>query len=306
MRRRLANPALERARACWPEDYLALVRPRISAFVLFAAFTGALLGAGRDAELLRVALAALLVGLVGASSSVFNQVLERDTDRLMPRTRNRPLAAERMSVRDAVLFGAALGVSGVSGLALAFQPLSALLALSTLAAYVLLYTPLKRYTSLNTVVGAVPGAMPPLLGFVAMAGRPGPWAWILFALVFAWQFPHFFAIAWLYREDYRRAGMQMLPCLPGATGLAGRQSLAYSLLLLPVSLLPGVRGEAGLVYSAAALVLGCGYALSAGAFAWRETRVTARTLLLVSLAYLPLLFSAVLFDPVVSQALRNP
>ena len=296
----------ERARARTLEDLLALVRPRISAFVLFAAFTGALLGAGPGAELGRVLLAALLVGLVGASSSVFNQILERDTDRLMPRTWNRPLAAGRLSVRDAVVFGTVLGVVGVVGLALSFQPLSALLALSTLVVYVLVYTPLKRHTSLNTVVGALPGAMPPLLGFVALAGRPGPWGWLLFAAVFAWQFPHFFAIAWLYREDYRRAGMRMLPCLPGAAGLAGRQALAYALLLVPVSLLPGVRGEAGPVYTLAALLLGLVYAASSAAFAWRETRASARALLFVSLAYLPLLFSAVLFDPAVSQALRLP
>jgi protoheme IX farnesyltransferase len=288
------------------EDYLVLVRPRISAFVLFAAFTGALLGAGPEAELGPILLATVLVGLVGASSSVFNQILERDTDRLMPRTWNRPLAAGRMSVRDAVLYGATLGAIGVGGLTLAFQPLAALLALSTLATYALVYTPLKRHTSLNTVVGALPGAMPPLLGCVALAGRPEPWGWLLFAVLFAWQFPHFFAIAWLYREDYRRAGMRMLPCLPGAAGLAGRQALAYSLLLLPVSLLPGVRGDAGIVYTLSALVLGLAYAASSAAFAWRETRVSARTLLFVSLAYLPLLFSAVLFDPAVSQALRHP
>lgn len=303
MTRRSQSLALERAR--WLEDYLTLVRPRISSFVLFAAFTGALLGAGPDADLLRVALAALLVGLVGASSSVFNQVLERDTDRLMPRTAGRPLAAGRLGVRDAVLFGAALGVVGVAGLAAIFQTLSALLALSTLAAYLLVYTPLKRYTSLNTVVGAIPGAMPPLLGYVALSGKLGPWGWLLFAMLFAWQFPHFFAIAWLYRDEYRRAGMVMLPCLPGSAGLAGRQALAYSLLLLPVSLLPGVRGEAGVVYSAAALVLGLAYTTSSALFAWRETRTRARVLLFTSLFYLPLLFAAVLFDPVVSEALRN-
>ncbi len=307
MKRAPLAPALARplARARGLEDLLVLVRPRISAFVLFAAFTGALLGAGPDAELVRVALAALFVGLVGASSSVFNQVLERDTDRLMARTADRPLAAGRMSVRDAVLFSALLGMAGVVGLALAFQPLSALLALSTLAVYVLVYTPLKRWTSLNTVVGALPGAMPPLLGFVALAGRPGPWGWLLFALVFAWQFPHFFAIAWLYKDEYRRAGMKMLPSLPGAAGLAGRQALAYSLLLLPVALLPGARGDAGVVFTAAVLVLGCAYVAASAAFAWRESRTTARALLYVSLVYLPLVFSAALFDPVVSQALRN-
>jgi len=306
MRPRPQSLALESARGGGLQDWLVLVRPRISAFVLFAAFTGALLGAGPQADLRVVALAALFVGLVGASSSVFNQVLERDSDRLMARTRNRPLATGRMGVREAVVFGTVLGTLGVAGLALVFQPLSALLALSTLATYVLVYTPLKRHTSLNTVVGALPGAMPPLLGFVAMAGRPGPWGWLLAAVVFAWQFPHFFAIAWLYKDEYRRAGMRMLPCLPGARGLAGRQSLAYSLLLLPLSLLPAVRDQAGLVYTAAALFLGAGYAIAAAAFAWRETRASARALLLTSLVYLPLLFSAVLFDPVVSRALRLP
>lgn len=306
MKRPSVSLALASTRTGWFENYLVLVRPRISAFVLFAAFTGALLGAGPSADLLRVGLAALLVGLVGASSSVFNQVLERDSDRLMPRTRNRPLASERMSVRDAVVFGTALGVLGVAGLAFLFQPLGALLALSTLAVYVLVYTPLKRHTSLNTVVGALPGAMPPLLGFIATAGHPGPWGWLLFALLFAWQFPHFFAIAWLYRDEYRRAGMRMLPCLPGAVGMAGRQALLYSLVLLPVSLLPGVRGEAGFVYCGVALVLGLAYAASSAAFAWRESRASARALLFVSLLYLPLVFSAVLFDPAVSQALRNP
>jgi protoheme IX farnesyltransferase len=307
MRRRAAElaPALRgSALARGLEDHAALVRPRISAFVVFAAFTGAVLGAGPQAGLGRATLAAALIGLVGASSSVFNQVLERDTDRLMERTRTRPLAAERLGLRDAVVFGALLGALGVAGLAVLFQPLSALLALSTLAAYVLVYTPLKRHTSLNTVVGALPGAMPPLLGAVALAGRPGPWGWLLFALVFAWQFPHFFAIAWLHREDYRRAGMRMLPALPGAEGLAGRQALLYAFLLLPVGLLPTARGEAGALTGIAALVLGLAYLAAAACFAWRETRASARALLLASLVHLPLLFSAVLLDPMVSQSLR--
>ena len=254
MKPALRSAALERTFARTLADYLVLVRPRISTFVLFAAFTGGLLGAEAGTDLARIALAALFVGLVGASSSVFNQVLERESDRLMARTATRPLAAERMSVRDAVIFGAVLGLVGVAGLTWFFQPLSALLALSTLASYVLVYTPLKRYTSLNTVVGALPGAMPPLLGYVALHGQAGPWGWMLFAILFAWQFPHFFAIAWLYKDEYRRAGMRMLPALPGAAGLAGRQALLYSLVLLPVSLLPAVRGEAGPVTVVAALV----------------------------------------------------
>lgn len=297
--------AAERTLGSVLSDYLVLVRPRISAFVLFAAFTGGLLGAPAGTPLVRVLQAALFVGLVGASSSVFNQVLERETDRLMRRTATRPLPAERMSVRDAVVFGAVLGLLGVAGLTWCFQPLSALLALSTLASYVLVYTPLKRHTSLNTVVGAIPGAMPPLLGFVALSGHAGSWGWMLFATLFAWQFPHFFAIAWLYQEEYRRAGMRMLPALPGASGLAGRQALLYSLVLLPVSLIPAVRGEAGPVTVVAALVLGGAYLASSAAFAWRETRASARAVLLVSLFYLPLLYAAVLFDPAVSLVFRN-
>jgi protoheme IX farnesyltransferase len=287
------------------EDWATLVRPRISAFVLLASFTGALLGAGPGTDLVRILGAALLVGLVGASSSVFNQVIERDVDGLMPRTWNRPLPTGRIAVRDAVLFGAALGLVGVAGLCVLFQPLSALLALSTLASYVLVYTPLKRATSLNTVVGALPGAMPPLLGFVALAGRPGPWAWLLFAVLFAWQFPHFFAIAWLYREDYRRAGMRMLPALPGAAGLAGRQALLYSLVSLAVSALPVLRGEAGPLYGWSAGILGAAYVAASGVFAWRETRSTARALLLVSLFHLPLLYMAVLLDPAIFNSLRS-
>ena len=286
-------------------DLFELTKPRIGGFVVFAAFTGALLAVGPGADLARALLAAGLIGAVAGSSCVFNQVLERDLDRLMVRTSARPLVAGRLSVRDAVLFGGLLGVVGTLGLAVWFNLLAALLALSTLVAYVLLYTPLKRYSSLNTVIGALPGAMPPLLGAVALAGTPRPWGLMLFGVVFAWQFPHFFSIAWLYREDYRRAGMQMLGALPGSEGMIGRQALAYGLLLLPVSLLPSARGDAGLVYTAAALLLGLLYVGAAGAFAWDTTRRSARTLLLVSLAYLPLILSAALFDPVVSSVLRT-
>ncbi len=284
-------------------DLAELTRPRIGFFVFFSAFTGALLAAGPSGDLARVGLAAFLITLVAASSSAFNQILERDVDRLMERTRNRPLPAERLGVKGAVWFASLLALAGVAGLAVVFGALAALLALSTLAAYVLVYTPLKRHTSFHTLVGALPGAMPPLLGFVALAGRPGPWGWMLFALVFAWQFPHFLAIGWLHREDYRRAGMRVLAALPGAEGSAGRQALVYALVLLPVSLLPCARADAGALFALVALVAGLAYAGAAALFAWRETRTRARAVLFASLVYLPSLFSAALFDPVVSQAL---
>ena len=289
-----------------PLAWLELTKPRIGLFVIYAAFTGGLLAVGPSAELARVALAAVLVGLVGSSASVFNQVIERDLDRTMERTRNRPLVTGRIHARDAVLFATVLGLCGTVGLAVWFNTLSALLGLATLVAYALVYTPLKRTTSFNTVVGAIPGAMPPLLGYVALSGSVGSWGWMLFAILFAWQFPHFLAIAWLYREDYARAGMKMLPALPGAQGIAGRQAFLYSLVLLTVSLLPGVRGDAGIVFTAVALVLGLLYAGASAAFAVRETRRTARLVLFASLVYLPLLFTATLLDPAVSVVLRQP
>ena len=282
-------------------DLVSMTRPRIGAFVFFSAFTGALLAEGPGAALGPVALAAFLVTLVAASSSVFNQILERDVDRLMRRTENRPLPAARLSVWSAVAFASLLGIVGVAGLALAFGSLAALLALSTLAAYVLVYTPLKRHSSFHTLVGAVPGAMPPMLGYAALGGQAGSWGWMLFGVVFAWQFPHFLAIGWLHREDYRRAGVRVLAALPGAEGSTGRQALLYALLLLPVSLLPCVRGEAGLLYALVALACGAGYVSASAFFAWRETRRAARSVLFTSLVYLPVLFTAVLFDPTASQ-----
>jgi protoheme IX farnesyltransferase len=280
-------------------DFVALTKPRIGALVALSAFVGGLLAAGPEAALARVAEAALWITCTAASASVLNQVLERDVDRLMRRTQGRPLPAGRLSVRDAILFGAALAALGVGGLALRFNLLSSLLALATLFAYTAIYTPLKRVSTLNTVVGAIPGAAAPLLGAVALSGVAGGWGVSLFAVIFAWQFPHFMAIAWLHREDYARAGMRMLPALPGCERLAGRAALTYGLALLPVSILPGVRGEAGIVYTAGALVLGLAYLFASGKFAWRQDERSARSLLFVSLLYLPLLYLLILSDPVV-------
>lgn len=280
-------------------DYAALTKPRIGGFVVLAAFTGALLGEASEPSPGRALEAALCIGAVAAASCVFNQILERDVDRLMRRTMDRPLPSGRLGMREATFFGAVLALLGTLGLSVQFNVLTALLALATLLAYVLVYTPLKRHSSLNTVVGALPGAMPPLLGFAATAGAPEAWGWMLFAVLFAWQFPHFLAIAWLHREDYRRAGMRMLPALDSGSGVSGRQAFLYALVLLPVSLLPGTRGDAGWLYVLSALVLGLVYIAAAAAFALREGERTARALLFTSLVYLPLLFSAVLLDPVV-------
>jgi protoheme IX farnesyltransferase len=283
-------------------DYLALTKPRIASMVALSAFVGGLLAAGPHANLGRVALAAACITLAAGAASVFNQVLERETDRLMERTRDRPLPAGRLSARDAILFGAALAIAAIVGLSFSFNLLAALLALASMFAYVAVYTPLKRVSTLNTVIGALPGAAPPLLGYVALAGTPGPWAWALFAIVFVWQFPHFMAIAWLYRADYARARLQMLPALPGCERVAARQALTYSLALLPVALLPGAWGEAGSLYCLGALVLSLAYVAASARFAWRPSAHSARFLLYTSLVYLPLVLSLVLLDPVVGVA----
>jgi len=292
----------------WLAGWAVLSKAKIGVFVTLAAFTGALLAAGPASGVAGIAPAlesALYIGLVAAASGVFNQVIERELDARMPRTMLRPLVTGQIRTRDAVLYGALLALVGTTGLATRFDVLAALLSLATLLAYTLVYTPLKRVSSFNTTVGAIPGAMPPLIGYVAIAGAPGPWGLYLFATIFVWQFPHFLAIAWLYRDDYRAGGMKMLPALPNSAGLAGRQALVYALTLLPVSLLPVLRGEAGAFYAIGTLILGGGYALSAALFAHRETAARARGVLFTSLAYLPLLFSLVLLDPAVSRAFAS-
>ena len=281
------------------QPWIELLKLRIATMVALSAFVGALLAAGTGQGLALSLEAAFWVALVAGASSIFNQVIERDTDALMDRTAGRPLVTGAIRPRDAIFLGALLGTGGVAALALRFNTLSALLALATLAAYALVYTPLKRYSTLNTVVGAVPGAMPPLLGYVALSGEVGGFGLYLYAVLFVWQFPHFMAIAWMYRRDYARAGLRMLPSIEGSDGMAGRQAVLYALVLLPVSLLPAVRHEAGLVYVTAALVLCLLYLAASVAFALRETRGRARVLLVVSLVYLPVLFSAILVDPVV-------
>lgn len=280
-------------------DLVTLGKPRIAVFVALAAAVGAWLGAPADTPVWEIFLAGVFVMATAAGASAFNQALERDIDRTMERTRERPLPSGRVPVRDAILLATALGVAGVVGLCLCFNLLAAFYALGSLCAYVAVYTPLKRYSTLNTLVGALPGAAPPLVGYVATAGEPGVWAWALFAVIFVWQFPHFLAIAWLYRHDYARAGLKMLPSMPGGEGVAGRASLFYALVLLPVSLLPGVLGLAGWVYLATAVILGAVYALASARFAFVTDRARARALLIVSLVYLPLWLLGVVLDPLV-------
>lgn len=274
-------------------DWAVLAKHRITSFVAFSAACGGLLS---GASFAASAEAALWIALLSAASGMFNQVVERETDGRMERTKDRPLPAGRVSVAVVVTVAAILATGATIALALRFTPLSALLGLSTLVAYVLVYTPLKRQTTLNTVVGAIPGAMPPLLGCVAVAGVPGTWGWTLFATVFAWQFPHFLAIAWLYRDDYAAAGMRMLPSRPGTGGMAGRQAFLYCAALLPLPLLPILRGEATLFYAMTASAVGLGFLFTCWRFSLEENRENARRVLFASLIHLPLVILLALLD----------
>ncbi len=292
-------------------DWSELCKLRIGGFVVFAAFAGALLTADAAGSLSEAVAPALLVGLLvgctAAAAGIFNQVLERELDARMDRTRNRPLPAGRVSPRDAIFVGTLLLTIGTAGLAIGFTLLSAFLALATLIAYTLVYTPLKRYSSLNTVVGAVPGAMPPLIGAAAFVGETGlhmnGWGMWLFAVIFVWQFPHFLAIAWIYRVDYAKAGMKMLPALPGSEGISGRQAFVYALTLIPISLLPCLRGEAGGLYALTAILGGLAYLAASASFAQQENRVRARRLVLVSLVYLPLVFASALVEATILHSI---
>lgn len=269
-------------------DYVELTRPRIALMVLITVTMGYLLGLRSGWELGPLVHAAIGILLVAAGSSSVNQWLERDTDARMRRTQTRPLPSGRLLPWEVLSLGVTCAVSGTCYLAVNVNVLTAGLTALTFLLYVGAYTPLKRWTSLCTAIGAVPGAMPPVLGWTA-AGQPlDLTAFALFALLFFWQFPHFLAIAWLYREEYRAAGLRMLPGglpLPRVTGL---MALGYALGLIPISLIPAWLGVAGSSYALAAIGLGAIYAGSAAAFAYSETRASARRVLWISLAYLPL------------------
>ena len=275
-------------------DRIELTKPRITAMVVFTALVGFVTGA--DAPLRGAALAAALVGtgLVAAGAAVLNQVLERDTDALMERTRQRPLPAGRVLPAEAVAFGTGVTLAGHALLLAVCGPLPAAVAFVTWASYLFVYTPLKRRTPLATLVGAVPGALPPVIGWTARTGSLDQGAFILFAILFLWQVPHFLAIAWLYRDDYARGGFPMLPVLDREGSFTARQAVVHSLALLLVSLLPFPAGLAGPVYLAGAALLGVALTLFAMRLLSQRTLPAARGLFLASVLYLPALSSLLL------------
>jgi protoheme IX farnesyltransferase len=287
-------PSLARSRLA---DYLMLTKPRVAVLVLFTVASGALLAAAGSPDWVLLGQTLFGTALVAGGASALNQFLERDSDGLMERTENRPLPAGRLLPIEVLLFGVALGVAGIGYLALVVrQPLAALLAAVTFLSYVFVYTPLKRKTTLNTLIGAVPGALPPVIGWVSVRGSFDLEIVSLFVVLFLWQVPHFLAIAWIYREDYGRAGLCMLPVVDRDGGMSARQMTGYCLALIPASLMPLVLGRAGPVYLAGAIVLGVSFLAFALAFWQVRSDSRARSVLRASLLYLPVLLALLLID----------
>lgn len=283
----------------WPEaqarvvDFLALTKPRLNLLVVATTLAGYYLGV-KEFDLAQLAAATVGTALVAGGAAAFNEILERDTDALMRRTMGRPLPAGRMGIAPATWFALALAVSGLALLAAGANALAAGVAAVTLLSYVLVYTPLKSRTPLATLVGGIPGGLPPMIGWAAATGTLSAPAWALFAIVFFWQMPHFLAIAWLCRGDYAKAGLPLLPVVEPDGRSTAHQVVLYASMLVPISLAPALLGVAGRVYFAAVLALGLGFLALALRFARRRTNQTARQLFIGSIAYLPLLWALLL------------
>lgn len=284
-------PATRRSNAV-VSDYVALTKPRLNFLVVATSAAGYYLGAPGTLDMVSMAHAVIGTALVAGGAAVLNQLYERDTDALMHRTQRRPLPAGRVAPPEARMFGAALSAAGLVLLAARTNWLAAALALGTLVIYLVIYTPMKRRTPVATLVGAVPGALPALIGWTAARGSVTAGGAALFAIVFLWQMPHFMAIAWLYRDDYAKAGFPMLSVIEPEGRRAGRQALWYAVVLLPVSLVPAFVGVAGAIYLAVAAVLGAGLLYLAARFAATRSQESARALFFGSITYLPLLWIA--------------
>jgi protoheme IX farnesyltransferase len=271
-------------------DFVALAKPRLNLLVIASALAGYVMAGGSAHN--AVLLVAMLAGtaMVAGGASAFNQVIERVPDSLMRRTRTRPMPDGRLNSSEGLLFAAILSFAGLVLLAAGANLLSAAVALATLISYAAIYTPLKRRSSFSTVIGAIPGALPPVIGWAAATGTLSRGAWVLFGIVFLWQLPHFLAIAWIHREDYARAGFPMLPVIEPDGRSTGRQAVVYAAALLPLSLAPTLIGMTGPVYFAGALVLTAGFLYLSIKFARSRALPDARRLFFGSIIYLPLLW----------------
>ena len=279
-----------------PGDFVELTKPRVTTLVLVTTLVGFYLGSRGALDIVLLLNTLLGTALVAAGTSALNQYAEREQDGLMLRTRGRPLPAGRMEPVHALLFATGISAAGLLHLALAVNLLTAGLAALTLSSYVLVYTPLKRVSSLCTLVGAIPGALPPLGGWTAAQGEVAAGGIVLFAILFVWQLPHSLSIAILYRDDYARGGFRLLPVVDPDGGSTGRQILAHCLVLLPLSLMPSMVEVSGEVYFYGALALGIVLTACAVPIVLNPTARAARRLLLASVIYLPVLLCLMALD----------
>ena len=292
----LRTPAvavIERSRLSFRERvaaYAELTKPRITFLIVLTSAAGFALGSLGRIDYVAMLSALFGIALLSSGIATLNQYAERELDGLMRRTANRPLPAGKLAPWEALAFGSGLTLAAEAYLLVFVNPLSAALGLFVIAGYLFAYTPLKTRTSLSTWVGAFPGAVPPLIGWTAARGSISLEGWVLFAILFLWQFPHFLAIAWMYREDYSRAGIVMLPVVEPDGRVTAQQIVIYTVMLLPVSLLPVALGMSGKIYLYGALVLGLLFLYSSLRTAFSMSRQQARRLLLASVLYLPLLF----------------
>lgn len=278
-------------------DFYELTKPRMNFLVVCTTAVGYAM-APHHGHWMTLLHAIIGTALTAASASVLNQIIERDYDALMPRTRNRPLPQGRVSTTEALAYGVLMGIAGIGYLLLTVNLLTALLGAITLASYVWIYTPMKRHSSLNTVVGAVPGAIPPMMGWAAATGALGPQAIALFAILFLWQMPHFLAIAILYKRDYQAGGFKMLPVVDPGLHTTSRMIVLYGMALLPASLLPVGAGMAGSVYLTGAVLLGLAFFSYCISCAVSKERIDAKKLFFASIIYLPVLFGIMMIDKV--------
>jgi protoheme IX farnesyltransferase len=277
-------------------DYIQLTKPRITWLILMSTGVGFFFGAQAGWSWAVLLHTIIGTGLIASGTAALNQWWEREADGRMKRTQNRPLPAGQLDPQRALWFAIGLSVVGTAELWFGANLLTSLLGLFTLSSYLFVYTPLKQRTPHSTTIGAIPGAMPPVIGYAAARGELTAEAWVLFAILFLWQFPHFYSIAWLYREDYSRAGIKMLPVIDSSGDRTIRQILATSLLLVPVSLVPSWLGMSGNLYLFGALLLGVMYFYHGLRIVRERTPVRVRAVLLSSIAYLPLLYGLMLID----------
>lgn len=278
------------------KDYIALTKPRVTWLILASTAVGYFFGAKLGWSIWTLLHTIIGAGLIASGTAALNQWYEREADAQMKRTRLRPLPAGRLSPSRALWFAIALSAAGFFELTFGANLLTGLLGLFTLVMYLFAYTPLKQKSPHSTTVGAIPGAMPPLIGFAGAAGMLTVEAWILGAILFVWQFPHFDAIAWMYREDYERAGIRMLPVVEPDGRSTARRIVLCSLALIPISMLPKLWNMAGDIYVAGALAAGAAFVYLSWRILSDRTRVRARAVLLASVVYLPVLYGLLVLD----------